>query len=701
MPEKDLIVVESPAKSHTISRFIGKNYLVAHTLGHLRDLKSSILSIDVENDYKPYYEEITAKKNVIADLRKLAGRARRVLIASDQDREGEAIAFHLQEILKNTNPNILRILFNEITHNSISAALKTPLTIDMNKVFSQQMRRLLDRLAGYKISPLLQKKIGGPLSAGRVQSIALKIIVEREKEIRAFKSEEYWTIQALLSGSLAPSFIAKLEKISGRKAHIPNETACKNIQNSLGTNDYLLDEVKKRVKKKKAPPPLITSTLQQEAFRRFKMPVRKTMQIAQQLYEGIDLGGGEITGLITYMRTDSFRVSEEGLQAAREWISTKHGPQYLPQKPNIFRSKGKIQDAHEAIRPTIPLHDPSSLKNRLNTQQAKIYELIWNRFLASQMKEAEIDEVIFNITNGPNLLQSKGETIRFPGFLLLLPAGSEDAPLPPVSAGEILRLEKLESKQNFTAPPARYSEASLVKVLEEKGIGRPSTYATIIETLNKRAYVIQHEKRFQPTSLGETVYEFLEKSFAELLDYQFTAKLEKELDQVAEGKLDWVRGIDGFYKKLQRDLDRVDTSEKMPLLTGQKCPKCGKDLVRKYSAKTRGWFIGCSGYPECRHIERSAGPEATELPADQILERTCPQCNSPLLKRYSRKTKSFFIGCSAFPKCNFIEQESALSDPCPLCQSPLQKKYSKKTRRHFIGCSAYPDCSYIDRKKTK
>ena len=701
MPVKDLIVVESPAKSHTISRFIGQDFLVAHTLGHLRDLKANILSIDVENGYKPYYEEIEAKKKVIAELRKLAARAGRVLIASDHDREGEAIAFHLQEILKKTNPNIFRIIFNEITRNSIIAALENPMAIDQDKVNSQQMRRLLDRLAGYKISPLLQRKIGGPLSAGRVQSIALKIIVEREKEIRAFQPEEYWTVQALLSGSVPPPFNCKLEKIAGKAAKIQNENDCLAIVESLGQNDYLLQEIKKRLKKKAAPPPLITSTLQQEAFRRFKMPVKKTMQLAQQLYEGIDLGNGEITGLITYMRTDSVRLSEDACREAREWISRHHGPDHLPQKPNVFRSKGKIQEAHEAIRPTVPLHEPASLKGRLSPQQAKIYELIWNRFMASQMKEAEIEEVVFQVVNGPHLLTAKGERLRFPGFLAVLPQAGEDVLLPPLAQGEVLKLENLESKQNFTAPPSRYSEAGLVKILEEKGIGRPSTYATIIDTLNKRAYVIQEDKRFMPTALGETVSDFLDSNFRDLLDYQFTAKLEQQLDQVADGALDWVSGIDDFYRKLENDLSRVNKSEKMQLLTGKKCPLCGLELVRKYSMKTRGWFIGCSGYPDCRHVEKSSELEGGEVPPDEPLDRTCPQCSSPLIKRFSRKTRAFFIGCSAYPKCRYIDQESPELGVCPDCGKALQKRYSRKTRRFFVSCSGYPDCTYVERKKNK
>jgi DNA topoisomerase-1 len=697
MTKKTLVIVESPAKSHTISRYLGDDFVISSSMGHVRDLPAAVLGIDLKNNYKPFYEDLPGKAPLIRELRKQARHAERILLASDPDREGEAIAFHLQQILRPENEHIFRVLFNEITRASILEAVAHPRDIDANKVDSQQMRRLLDRLAGYKISPVLQKKIGGPLSAGRVQSIALKLIVEREKEIRAFVSEEFWTIAVELLGSHRPAFTAKLEKSGGKAVEIPDKERCQAVLAELRRNEYVLDRIRKKSRKRKAPPPLITSTLQQEAFRRFKFPVKKTMQLAQQLYEGLNLHGGEATGLITYMRTDSFRVSDQASDQARAFIAAALGKEYCPAAANVFKRKGKIQDAHECIRPTFPFHSPEDIKADLNPGQFKIYQLVWERFFASQMADAEIEETQFDVRNGPYLFVSKGEIVKFRGFLAMMKGDGEQTLLPPLQEKEVLQPLKVDDKQNFTKPPPRYSEATLVKVLEEKGIGRPSTYAKIIETLNKRAYVTSEEKKFVPTDLGINVVDYLEENFRDIMNYNFTAELEKELDQVAEGRLDWVSGIDRFYKKLALDLEKVKDGKKVELRTGGKCPDCGGDLLKKYSLRTRGWFVGCSNYPQCRYTERAAagGEKANQ---DEVLERECPKCGKPLVKRYSPKTRQFFVGCSGYPACRHIEGGGEELGACPQCGKPLTKRFSRKTRRFFIGCSGYPECTFIQKR---
>lgn len=694
MAKKTLLIVESPAKSHTISKYLGDEFLISSSMGHVRDLPAAVLGIDLKNNYRPYYENLPSKAPLIKELRRLARGAERVLLASDPDREGEAIAFHLQQILQADNPRILRVLFNEITRSSVLDAVANPRAIDAHKVDSQQMRRLLDRLAGYKISPVLQRKIGGPLSAGRVQSIALKLIVEREKEVRAFVSEEYWTVAVELLGSCKPSFIAKLEKHNGKALSIPDRERCAAVLSELDGKDYVLDRVQKKSRKRKAPPPLITSTLQQEAFRRFKFPVKKTMQLAQQLYEGLAVGGGEATGLITYMRTDSFRVSDQARDQARDHIAATLGKEYCPASANVFKRKSKIQDAHECIRPTAPFHPPDVLRGDLNPGQFKIYQLIWDRFFASQMADAEIEETQFNVRNGDYLFVSKGEVVQFKGFLAMLKADGEQAILPQLQEKEVLQLLKTDDKQNFTKPPPRYSEASLVKVLEEKGIGRPSTYAKIIETLNKREYVFSEEKKFVPTDLGIRVVDYLEENFRDIMNYNFTAELEKELDRVAEGELDWVAGIDRFYKKLALDLEKVKDGKKVELLTGSQCPECGGDLVKKYSLRTRGWFVGCSNYPRCNYTERAA-PNNEKIGKDEIMEKPCPQCGKPLVRRYSPKTRQYFVGCSGYPACKHIESDGEDLGTCPQCGKPLSKRFSRKTRRYFVGCTGYPECKFI------
>jgi DNA topoisomerase I len=709
MDRKTLIIVESPAKSQTISKYLGSDYVVSSSMGHVRDLPPKVLGIDLKANYKPCYEVLADKRKVIQELKRLARRSQAIMLASDPDREGEAIAYHLQELLREDNDNISRILFNEITRGSILEAVQQPKAIDMHKVDSQQMRRLLDRLAGYKISPVLQRKIGGPLSAGRVQSIALKLIVEREKEIRAFLPEEYWTVAIRVEGSQPPPFLSRLEKYRDKALTIPDGDHCQRVLDDLKQGSYELARIAKKRRKRKAPPPLITSSLQQEAFRRFKFPVRRTMKLAQELYEGLSLGGEEATGLITYMRTDSFRVSAQAAEAARDFVRERFGPAFLPATPPVYKSKAKIQDAHECIRPSFPFHPPDTVKKDLNPAQFRVYQLIWDRFFASQMIEAQVEETQFDIRNGDYLFVTKGEVVVFEGFLKVLKPAidksesdaaeeTEQAVLPALQEGETLRLHNLDSKQNFTKPPARYSEASLVKVLEEKGIGRPSTYAKIIDTLNKREYVLVEEKRFLPTELGIRVVDYLEENFADIMNYSFTAELEKKLDLVSAGEMEWVAGIDEFYGKLEKDLERVKDTKKVDMSVGRACPQCGAALLRKYSHKTRGWFIGCGGYPACTYTERA--DDRLEPVKSEILDKPCPKCGKPLVKRYSRKTRNYFVGCSGFPACNHIESEPAADlGPCPQCGQPLTKRFSRKTRRYFVGCSGYPTCTFIQRGK--
>ncbi len=664
-------------------------------MGHVRDLNPHILSIDVKNEYKPHYEELKDKKQIIRELQGLSRKADRILLAPDPDREGEAIAYHLHEILKDSNKKIFRIYFNEITKQAILDAISHPTEIDQNKVNSQQMRRLLDRLAGYKISPVLQRKIGGPLSAGRVQSIALKIIVERESEILAFNPEEYWTISVNMEGSVPPQFTVKLEKHKGKKITIPDGSTAQSILSALEGNPYILKEIRKRTRRPKPLPPLITSTLQQEAFKKHRFPVRKTMKVAQSLYEGISLEGEEQTGLITYMRTDSFRIAESARTSAAEFIRSTFGNEYVPDKPNTFGRKGKIQDAHEAIRPTTPLHTPESVKSHLSPDQYKVYRLIWDRFLASQMKAARIDVTNLDIANGDYLFSIKGEVIRFDGHLKCWNTDSGTPQLPELMKGEELKPLDVISKQNFTKPPPRYTEASLVKTLEEKGIGRPSTYAKIIDTLGKRDYISSEDRRFVPTQLGTKVAEYLDNHFSDMMQYTFTAELEKQLDRVSEGTLNWTQGIDRFYRRLEENLEKVRNTEKVAINVGRKCPKCGAELVRKYSHKTRGWFIGCAQYPECKHTEKIDATASTHK--DEPLDRKCPECNKPLVRRYSPKTRMHFVGCTGYPECRYIEASNEDLGKCPLCQKPLRKRFSRKTRRYFIGCSGYPDCTYIQK----
>ncbi len=701
MNEKTLVIVESPAKASTIGKYLGPDYMVSSSMGHVRDLNPNILSIDIADHFRPHYEELKDKKKIILDLKKLAKKCKTVLLAPDPDREGEAIAFHLKELLSEINSNIFRIFFNEITKSAILNAIQHPVNIDMNKVDSQQMRRILDRLAGYKISPVLQKKIGGPLSAGRVQSVALKIIVEREKEIFAFEPEEFWTITADVMSEVPPSFATKLEKKNNKKLKISNETDCMAIITELEQNTYELSNIERKTKKKEPLPPLITSTLQQEAYKKHGMPVKMTMKIAQELYEGITLDNGEQTGLITYMRTDSFRISNEATAAVREYITHKFNRDNVPEKPNHYGKKGKIQDAHETIRPTVPLHEPETISHCLSEAQRKIYQLIWDRFVSSQMKPAIVEETTFHIQNGVYTFISKGETVRFRGFTEVLKMTGNTEELPLLHPHAHLTIQKVLPKQHFTKPPARYSEASLVKVLEEKGIGRPSTYAKIIDTLGKRDYVSREDKKFVPTFLGIQVSDFLDSHFPDIMNYNFTADLEKQLDAVSFGELIWQEGIAAFYTKLVSDLDVVMNIPKVILDTQKQCPKCGKPLALKYSFRTRGWFVGCTGYPTCTHTEKFTNDGIEK--SSETLDRACPKegCGKPLVKRYSAKTKRYFIGCSAFPECDYMETVIEDLGVCPNCGNRMERKYSQKTRRHFIACSAFPECNYIEKGKHK
>ncbi|MEW6455571.1 MAG: type I DNA topoisomerase [Acidobacteriota bacterium] len=694
---KQLVIVESPAKSKTIYKYLGRNYLVKASMGHVKDLPKSKLAVDIENDFKPHYQIIPQRKKIIAELKKSADGAEGVFIATDPDREGEAISWHLKEILEKINPRIYRVLFHEITEKAIREAFRNYGDIDVNKVMAQQTRRVLDRLAGYLVSPLLWKKVGKGLSAGRVQSVALRMICEREKEIKAFVPEEYWTITAILSAENPPSFKSKLSKIEGEKAEIKNEPQANEIVEELKKLNFILDKIEKKEKKKHPPPPFITSSLQQESYRRLGFPVKKTMNIAQKLYEGVEIGDEGPVGLITYMRTDSFRISWDSINEAREFIKSNFSENFLPQKPNIWRNKRKAQDAHEAIRPTSVFRTPESIKSYLSKDEFNLYSLVWKRFVGFQMASALIEETKFFINAGKYLFISEGEVILFPGYLILAGVSEdkdEKIQLPEAKEGEILKLEELIPKQNFTQPPPRYSEASLVRELEEKGIGRPSTYATIISTLQNRVYVFKEDGKFVPTELGMHVVDLLIKHFPELMDYEFTANMEKELDRISEGEEEWVNSLRNFYsildEKLKNAYKIMESSKSKGIPTEEKCPKCGNLLVIK-SGKY-GSFLSCSNYPDCDYTSPLIPKKK------KFLDEKCPQCSSPL--QYRKGKYGLFVACSNYPNCNYIKKNKEETDfLCPNgCGGKLIKRRGKRGREYYT-CSSYPDCKYVSGDK--
>jgi DNA topoisomerase I len=685
---KSLVIVESPAKAKTVNHYLGDDYVVKASMGHVRDLPKKQLGVDVQADFQPTYQIIPEKKKIVAELKKAARESERVILAADPDREGEAIAWHLSQLLEEDNPRILRAVFHEITEEGVQAAFRNLGRIDLPKLEAQQTRRILDRLVGYRISPLLWKKIARGLSAGRVQSVALRLICDREKEIKAFVTEEYWTIAARLEAQVPPVFKAALAKIDGKKAKVKNAEQAGAIVAACERAPFLLDKVEVKEKHKHPAPPYITSTLQQDGFRLLHFPVKKTMFVAQKLYEGMAIGDLGQTGLITYMRTDSLRVSESAQAAARAYIEQKYSPAYIPAKPNHYKSKKKTQDAHEAIRPAHLDLPPEKVKPFLKKEEYDVYKLVWNRFLASQMAPAVIEETAFDIRADRYLFQVKGEVVKFDGFLALWPNGNGDKELlPKAAAGETLKLLELESKQKFTEPPPRYTEGTLVKELEARGIGRPSTYAPILATIQSRTYVVKDKGKFVPTELGMYVIDFLVKYFATLMEYKFTAHMEEELDQISEGTRKGVDSLKEYYTLLEEYLklagDSPEVLKGIPI--DEKCPKCGGQVVIKYGRF--GQFKACAGYPECKFRESMVKQESKPL------DEKCPQCGAQLVQKFGKF--GAFVACPNYPTCKYIKKENAETGiDCPLaCGGKLLRR---KTRRGklFFGCGNYPKCTF-------
>ncbi len=685
--DQSLFIVESPAKAKTIKKFLGKSYEVKASFGHIKDLPERELGVDVENNFSPKYVVIKGKEKTLRELKRAAKERKRIYLALDPDREGEAIAWHVSQELNIPGTDLYRVRFNEITRRAIKEAVENPEQIDMKLVNAQQARRILDRLVGYKVSPFLWQTIYRGLSAGRVQSVALRLICEREKEIEEFKPQEYWSIIALLLSKEGSPFKAKLHKIESKDFKIPNKARADEILADLQGRDFTVAKVTISEKKRNPYPPFITSTLQQEASKRLYFSTKKTMLLAQGLYEGVDLGEEGRTGLITYMRTDSTRISQEALGEVRSWIKKRFGGDYLPPQPRIYKSRKSAQEAHECIRPTSLSWEPDMVKEYLSPDQFKLYSLIWNRFLASQMNPAIYLSTIADIEAGPYLFRATGWVLKFPGFLKVYPLPEEEAvSLPPLTEGEVLRLKELIPQQHFTKPPPRYTEASLVKELEEKGIGRPSTYAQIITTILTRGYVELQERKFHPTELGKTVNDILIKNFPSLFDVGFTAQMEENLDRIERGKDGWVEVLQDFYGPFERMVQEAEgrkTELKKGLTeeTDISCEKCGRKMVIKWGRNGR--FLACSGYPECTNTK--------PLPEDETEER-CELCGAKMVVKSGRYGK--FLACSNYPQCKFTKPLSTgVRCPQPGCDGYLVARRSKKGRT-FYGCSRYPKCNF-------
>jgi DNA topoisomerase I len=724
---KALVVVESPAKAKTINKYLGRNYKVIASMGHVRDLPKSKLGVDIEEDFEPSYEVIASRKKVLKELKDAAKESDDIFIATDPDREGEAIGWHLAEELGSGNKKkIQRLMFNEITKKGVLAALEHPTKINKQMVDAQQARRVLDRLVGYKISPILWDKVRRGLSAGRVQSVALKLVCDRESEIDRFVPEEYWNITARLAAAVPPEFDAKLQKRGGSNIKVTNQAEADTVLADLKKADWVVGAVTTKERKKGAVPPFITSKLQQAA----RFPVKKTMMIAQQLYEGVELPGDGAVGLITYMRTDSTRVSEQAITDVREFIGRTYGPDFVPEKPNAYKTKSDAQDAHEAIRPTSMQYDPESVRAHLSPDQYYLYKLIWNRFVASQMPAATFDETTVDINAADYVFRVKGSVPKFAGWLAVynqetieaktegpgpdaVSAEDDDGSsvLPPLREGDTLQLRELKPEQKFTQPPPRYSEATLVKALEENGIGRPSTYASIISVIQARDYVNKIEGRFKPTVLGRMLVDrLLSPAFDDILDVEYTRNLEEDLDKIEEGTSNYAKTLSSFYKKFEKDLKRA-SKEMINLKEGVEpepavaCDKCGKPMVIK--AGKFGLFLACSGYPECENTRELETPEPG---ADgEGIEEACENCGKPMAMKRGRFGQ--FLACTGYPECKTTRKiittkqgmtaakpDQMLDEKCPKCESNLVLKQGRFGE--FTACSNYPACKYVKQKST-
>jgi DNA topoisomerase-1 len=765
---KALVIVESPAKAKTINKYLGKNYLVMASLGHIKDLPKKDLAVDVEHGFEPRYEVIEGKKKLIQELKAAAKKVDEVYLAADPDREGEAICHHLQEELDHKNgkkaaPKIFRVMFNEITSRGIKKAFETPGQVDIHLVEAQQARRVLDRLVGYKISPLLWDKVRRGLSAGRVQTVALRLIVEREREIRAFEKREYWTIDVSLGAKKPPMFDARLIRRAAagaepQAAEIPNQEVADALVASLTGAEYAVKSVVTREKKRNPVAPFITSTLQQEASRKLRFSVKRTMMLAQRLYEGIELGKEGSVGLITYMRTDSTRVAGEAVDEARGFIGEKYGANYLPATPNVYKSKKEAQDAHEAIRPSSVMRTPDEIGRHLNDDELKLYRLIWMRFVASQMLPAVFDQTTIDISakaaDGADCtFRATGSVPKFDGFLAIYEEGKDQKDeddeelrhkLPLVEQGEKLKFRGIKPEQHFTEPPPRYNEATLVKKLEADGVGRPSTYASILSTIQEREYVQKDGGKFKPTELGMVVTDLLLESFNDIFEVQYTARMEEELDEIGEGKLDWRDAMAEFYVRFEKDIKHAEEHmtdiKRMETPTDLKCEKCGKPLVIKWGK--HGRFIACTGYPECtntREVEvevsdadksglTEQGDEeycencgrtmvlkkgrfgqfyactgypdckttrpvgGVQKKADVPLDEKCPQCGSNLVMKHGRFGE--FTACSNYPTCKHVKQKT-IGVKCPECSEGEVVERRSKRGKTFYGCNRYPDCKFV------
>ncbi len=704
-----LLIVESPAKAKTIKKYLGPGYEVVASMGHVRDLPSSKLNVDIRHNFKPNYEIIKGKEKLIDELIKLSRKNDKIFLATDPDREGEAISWHLAYILKLDPKENNRVTFNEITKSGVSKGMSHPRTIDIDLVNAQQARRILDRIVGYKLSPFLSWKIRKGLSAGRVQSVALRIIVDRENEIRVFIPEEYWTIDAKLSAKGSRKvFNASLHSDKNGKLEIKNEEQANQILKDLEKAQYIVDDIKKGTKKRTPAPPFITSTLQQDASRKLGFQAKKTMKIAQELYEGIEIKDMGAVGLITYMRTDSLRISDDAINAATEYIKSIWGDKYLPPNKRVFKSKSTAQDGHEAIRPTMPDLSPASIRTSLSNDQYKLYKLIWERFTASQMADCILNTTRVDIKANDYIFKASGFTVAFDGFTVLYQESKDEEEekakeLPQLEKGATLNLQDLAGNQHFTQPPARYTEASLIKYLEENGIGRPSTYATIISTITGREYVTREGKSLKPTELGEVVIELMKKRFPDIVNIKFTAQMENNLDTVEAGKEEWTKILEDFYddfneslKKAKEDMKNVKIQLKEDE-TDLICDKCGRKMVVKFSKY--GKFIACSGYPECKNIIRNLNEngEPEPKPEPEESDVVCEKCGRNMVIKTGKYGK--FLACPGYPECKNIKGiDISTGIPCPKCGGDIVEKKSKRGRA-FYGCSNYPDCDFIANDK--
>ena len=692
----DLVIVESPAKAKTIKKYLGSGYEVIASMGHVRDLPENRLSVDIKHDFKPKYEVIKGKEKLVEELTKMAGKSDHVYLATDPDREGEAISWHLAYLLNLSLEDKNRVTFNEITKTGVSNGMNQPREIDLDLVNAQQARRILDRLVGYKLSPFLSQKIRGGLSAGRVQSVAVRMIVDREAEIQAFKPEEYWTIDAkcIPQGS-RKQFPASFYGDENGKIKITTEDQANGILEELKDKEFIITKVKKGTRRKSPAPPFITSTLQQEASRKLGFQARRTMKAAQELYEGIEIKGMGAVGLITYMRTDSLRISEDAIKDAGDYIRERWGEKYLPDKPRHFKSRANAQDGHEASRPSMPSLSPADVKDSLSNDQYKLYKLIWERFIACQMANCIQSTMQADITAGRYIFKASGYTVTFDGYTVLYEESKDEAKesegaLPPLEKDMKVRIKELLPNQHFTQPPPRFTEASLIKALEEYGIGRPSTYAATITTITSREYVVREGKTLKPTELGEVSTQLMKERFPKIVNLKFTAQMEKELDTVEEGKTQWVDILHEFYgdfdktlKKAKEEMQGVKIQLKEDE-TDIICEKCGRKMVIKTGRY--GKFIACPGYPECKNIKKLIQDTGAE----------CPKCGGKIIVKKTKKGRIFY-GCDHYPDCDFVSWDEPSMEKCPRCGKTLLKKKGKNPKLYCVT----PDCGYekVEEKK--